>query len=162
MFIGAAGGLGGILPGIIGKTPDALALDAFSTALDGQKDPAKSAASNTSFPTVAPVHLDTSSLLALQGEDMAATEKLDRTAEDKFLDYMKQTPEERIRDKILKALGITEEDLEAMTPDERLGLEEKIREIIKETLVKGAADEAAAAGEPAGATPLENFMLQLA
>ncbi len=48
---------------------------------------------------------------------------------------MKKTPEERLRDKILKALGMTEEDLESLPPNERQAVEEKIREIIKETIV---------------------------
>ncbi len=93
---------------------------------------------------------------------MAATGELERAAEDKFLDYMKQPPEERIRDKILKALGVTGEDLDSMTPGERLAIEEKIREIVKEAMVKGEIDPAAAPGEPAGGTTFEKFMLQLA
>lgn len=46
-------------------------------------------------------------------------------AGDEFLEDMKGSPEERLRDRLLKALDVTEEDLEAMPLDERLAIEEK-------------------------------------
>lgn len=135
----------------LGKTAETGSVRSFTapTELESarQKEQAKSAASNTSFPTVAPVAMDAATLLALQGDDAGKAEQADDAglagaetdgesgAVKDFLDYMKKTPEERLRDKILKALGVTEEDLQNMSPDERLGIENKIRDIIKETIV---------------------------
>ena len=69
---------------------------------------------------------------------------LDQSAPDadQFLEYMQKSPEERLRDKILKALGVTEEDIANMSPDERMAIEKKIKDIIKETMVKTEANGA--------------------
>jgi hypothetical protein len=139
MQIGGMGGAAAIWLNSLGKTAEAGAADAFAPTKPGQKEQARPAASNTSFPAVGPVNFDTATLLALQETDTKAVgEEIEdgkSDAVDEFLDYMKKTPEERLRDKILKALGVTEEDLEAMPPNERMAIEEKIREIIKETIV---------------------------
>lgn len=150
-----AGGIGPSAAGwlsSLGKTAQTDAIDLFSapTSLrrDEQKEAAKSAAANTIFPTAPPVNLGVAGLLALQ-EDTAGkapdgaagalageNAEVESSAAEQFLDYMRKTPEERLRDKILKALGLTEDDVANMAPDERLALEEKIREIVKETIVK--------------------------
>ncbi|GGE51936.1 hypothetical protein GCM10007276_31270 [Agaricicola taiwanensis] len=41
------------------------------------------------------------------------------SAKEEFLDYARMTPAERMRDAILKELGLTEEDLEGMEPEAR-------------------------------------------
>lgn len=48
-----------------------------------------------------------------------------------FKDYMDKSPEELMRQQILKELGYSEEDLAAMTPDERAKAEAEILERIK-------------------------------
>lgn len=112
----------------------------------GQKQPADSAASNTSFPTSSPVALDASSLMFLQEDQPEAAadgaenkEAKGSKAVDDFLAYMEKTPAERLREDILKALSLTEEDLEGMPPEQRKGIEKKIAEIIKERLTGGDA-----------------------
>ena len=159
----------------LGKTAKTGAIEAFKapTELDGarQKEQAKSAASNTSFPTVAPVAMDAATLLALQGDDAGKTGQAENAALDgadkdsdsgavkDFLDYMKKTPEERLRDKILKAMGLTEEDLQNMSPDERLGIENKIRDIIKETIVNAEGQGGAEREKAKTAISMQQMML---
>ena len=52
-------------------------------------------------------------------------------AED-FLEYARMTPAERIRASILDEMGITEEELEQMGPEERKAIEKVIAERTKE------------------------------
>jgi hypothetical protein len=161
----------------VGKTVASEGLEAFAppTLRDasGKKEPANPAASNTSFPTAPPVNLGVNALLALQEAGPAAqsaptslaaeaeAEGLETSAADQFLAYMKKSPEERLRDKILKALGVTEEDIANMSPEERLAIEKKVQDIIKETMVKTDA-HGAPEREQAGADAIQrNFMLEL-
>lgn len=147
MFVGGVGSAAATWLGTLGKTGDAGASEAFATQKTGKSDAAKAAATNTSFPTSSPAQLNADALLALQeaSEKDGAGEKQEvkTSPEEQFLDYMQKSPAERLRDKILKALGVTEDDIKDMTPDERMGLEKKIQEIIKETMVKAEGD-----GEP--------------
>lgn len=147
MLVGGIGGAAATWLGTIGKTGDAGAADLFATQKTGKSDAAKPAALNTLFPTSSPAQLNADALLALQdaGEKKGAGDKSEvkTSAEDQFLDYMQKSPAERLRDKILKALGVTEDDIKNMTPDERMGLEKKIQEIIEETMVKAEGE-----GEP--------------
>jgi TPP-dependent pyruvate/acetoin dehydrogenase alpha subunit len=55
-----------------------------------------------------------------------------RTPADDFLEYARMTPAERIRAAILDEMGITEEELEAMDPEERKAMEKVIAERTKE------------------------------
>jgi hypothetical protein len=76
--------------------------------------------------------------------DASATARdsgLDTAVQD-FLDYAKKTPAERMRDAILKSMGLTEEDLKSMSPEKRKAVEETIRQKIKQ-----AAEEAAKKGK---------------
>ncbi|OIN86980.1 MAG: hypothetical protein AUJ12_03565 [Alphaproteobacteria bacterium CG1_02_46_17] len=58
-----------------------------------------------------------------------------------FLEYQKMTPEEKMRDAILKKLGMTEEDIAALSPDERAKIEEKIKDMIKEEIENKMAEK---------------------
>lgn len=178
MFVGGVGSAAATWLGTLGKTGDAGAADAFATQKTGKSDAAKPAASNAGYSTSSPAQLDAAALLALQeaGAKEGAEKKAEvkTSAEDQFLDYMQKSPAERLRDKILKALGVTEDDIKDMTPDERMGLEKKIQELIKETMIKAegegepsARDSAAqapavpSAAKGAGVTTSAQFLLQL-
>ena len=54
-----------------------------------------------------------------------------------FLEIAKKTPTERFRDQILKAKGLTEEDVAAMTPEKREALEKEIADMIKDKIEEG-------------------------
>ncbi|HEY4029235.1 MAG TPA: hypothetical protein VGM25_02745 [Caulobacteraceae bacterium] len=49
-----------------------------------------------------------------------------------FLDYAKETPAQRMRDAILKSMGLSEDDLKAMSPEKRKAVEDTIAQIIKQ------------------------------
>ena len=63
-----------------------------------------------------------------------AAREADATARENFLAYMKKTPEQRMREAVLKEMGLTEEDLKAMSPEEREATEAKIAERIKDRM----------------------------
>ena len=59
-----------------------------------------------------------------------------------FLDYAKETPAQRMRDSILKSMGLTEADLNSMDPAKRKAVEDMITQKIKD-----AAEAAAKQGK---------------
>ncbi len=52
-------------------------------------------------------------------------------ARKEFSDFMKKSPAEQMRDQILKSMGLDEEKLKAMSPEQRKAIEDKIKEMIK-------------------------------
>lgn len=58
-----------------------------------------------------------------------------------FLEYQKMTPEEKLRDAILKKLDMTEEELAALPPEERAKVEEKIKEMMKQEIENNMAQK---------------------
>lgn len=174
MFVGGPGSSAAIWLNSLGKTDEPSASEKLFGAKTGKDDPAKPAATNTSFPTAPPVNLGVDALLALQdaaapanaSEPAKPSEPVEEdagpSAADQFLDYMRKTPEERLRDKILKALGVTEEDIKSMSPDERVALEEKIKDIVKETMVQAEGPGAPERDEAGFKARLQQFMLEQA
>ena len=55
-----------------------------------------------------------------------------------FMDYAKMDPMARMRANILKSMGLTEDDLKKMTPEQQKAVEQKIEQIIKQKLEKNA------------------------
>lgn len=55
-----------------------------------------------------------------------------KSAADQFKDFMNKTPEQLMREEILKELGYTEKGLEAMSPEERAKAEAKIKELVEQ------------------------------
>lgn len=51
-----------------------------------------------------------------------------QSAADEFLEFARKSPAEQYRELVLKNLGLTEETLAALTPDERRAVEEIIKE----------------------------------
>lgn len=64
------------------------------------------------------------------------------TATDEFKEYMSKTPEQRLRDSILKEMGITEEDLKAMPPEKQLAISKEIAERLQDKMKLAQADKA--------------------
>jgi hypothetical protein len=56
------------------------------------------------------------------------------TTEQKFLDYARMTPAERLHAQMLAQLGITEDQFKAMSPADQQKIEDKIRDMIKKRL----------------------------
>lgn len=54
------------------------------------------------------------------------------SAKDEFLKYAAMSPAEKIRASMLAKLGVTEEELKAMSPEERKKVEDKLKDMIKQ------------------------------
>ena len=63
-----------------------------------------------------------------------------KTAAQQLAEYASKSVAERIRDAVLKDMGLTEEDLDAMPPDERAAIEEEIADRVKQKLMGLAGD----------------------
>lgn len=63
------------------------------------------------------------------------------SAEEKFLELMDKTPEELMREAILKELGYTEEELAAMSPKERAVAEAKIKALVERKIEEALREE---------------------
>jgi protein-disulfide isomerase-like protein with CxxC motif len=57
-----------------------------------------------------------------------------KTAAQELDEYVKMTPEQRMRADILNKLGLTEEELAAMSPEDRQAAEQKIAEMSRELM----------------------------
>src|ERR1700752_5047633 len=55
-----------------------------------------------------------------------------------FMDYAKTSPMERMRASILKSMGLAEDDLKKMSPEQQKAVEQKIEQLIKQKLEKNA------------------------
>ena len=58
----------------------------------------------------------------------------DNSVVQDFLNYAKESPADRLRDSILKSMGLTQDQLDKMPPAQRQAVEKKIEEIIKQKL----------------------------
>jgi hypothetical protein len=83
------------------------------------------------------------------GEDFGAllkhaeTKQSDAAAE--LEKYLKMTPAQRMAAAIMKQLGITQEEFDAMTPEQQAGVTAKIAEIMKQQMEEKIAKEQGAA-----------------
>ena len=60
------------------------------------------------------------------------------SARKEFADIVNKTPAQQMRDQILKSLGLDEDKVKAMKPEEREALEAKIKEMIKDKIEQAA------------------------
>lgn len=72
------------------------------------------------------------------GNAADSAEKINKSPVDEFLEIARQSPAERIRAAILKEMGTSEEELEAMTDEAREAAEKQIAERIKDKLLETA------------------------
>lgn len=54
------------------------------------------------------------------------------SAKDEFLKYQSMTPAQKMRAMMLAKLGLTEEEVKAMSPEDRKKVEEKLKAMIKQ------------------------------
>ena len=54
------------------------------------------------------------------------------SAKDEFLKFQAMTPAQKMRAMMLSKLGVTEEELKAMSPEERKKIEDKLKDMIKQ------------------------------
>jgi hypothetical protein len=60
------------------------------------------------------------------------------SVEQKFLEYAKMTPAERMHAQMLAQLGLTEDQFKAMSPADQQKIEDKIREMVKQQVSTSA------------------------
>ncbi len=101
----------------------------------GQNVQANSAAPLSILPISSAQPLSFESILALQRiEEPESTTIQPPSAEELFLVEARKHPMERLREQILEQLGISEEDLAQLPPEEKRAMEDKIRELTEEKL----------------------------
>ena len=66
------------------------------------------------------------------GVNGAGSPPAQKSAEQELADYVNMTPAQRLRADILKKLGITEEELAAMPPEQRKAVDAKITELMQQ------------------------------
>jgi hypothetical protein len=75
------------------------------------------------------------------GTTAPTTGKLNSKGKDvvqEFMDYAKMDPMQRMRANILKSMGLTEDDVKNMSPEQQKAVEQKIEQIIQQELEKNA------------------------
>ena len=68
------------------------------------------------------------------------------SATDEFKDYMSKSPAQRIREQLLKEMGLTEDDVKAMPPEKQQAISDQITALMqqKEAIKQAAAQQQAA------------------
>jgi hypothetical protein len=79
--------------------------------------------------TVFPQNVGSAGSLSANG----ATSQGDSVTQD-FLDYAKMSPMERMRDEILKGLGLTEQQFKELSPAQQQAVDQKIQQIMMKQL----------------------------
>lgn len=96
---------------------------------------ANSAGSLSILPSRPAAPLSFENILALQSLGEPEEPKLEElSATEKFLQEAQKTPMERMREQILEQLGLSEDALAQMSPEDRRVAEDKIRELIEEKI----------------------------
>lgn len=72
----------------------------------------------------------------------STADKPGESVADKFLAYARKTPAERFREDLLNSMGLTEEDVQAMSGDDRKAIEDEITRRIKEKIEKDSQKQA--------------------
>lgn len=92
------------------------------------------------IPSVSPLMLSSSS--GVSGSSSSSTSTLKATqglssppsVVEQFLAYARMSPIERMRASILNGMGLSEDDLNAMSPADREKVEAKIKQLIEEKI----------------------------
>ena len=62
----------------------------------------------------------------------------DSSVEQQFLKYAQMSPMDRMRANILKSMGLSEDDLKNMSPEQQKAVEQKIKDVIEQQFEKNA------------------------
>lgn len=93
--------------------------------------------------------------VALQAKDS------DSAAMTDFKDYMSKSPEQRLRDSILKEMGLTEDDVKAMPPEQQLAVGKEIAQRMEDKLKLAKADTENSSTETGGGQVVDKFLAAL-
>lgn len=86
------------------------------------------------FPINSATQLSMETVLELQRVEPESVSLAPPSAEELFLEEARKSPAERMREQVLEALGLTEDDLASMAPEERAAVEQQIADMIKEKM----------------------------
>jgi hypothetical protein len=154
MQIGASTFNASALLNLLGKSAvgPASAPDPFKAADASAANPAEQAGGF--LPIAQTGGLSFSSILALQSIDaqrdaaeVSPVDKIPDTPEEIFLQESQKTPMERVREQILDQLGLTEDQIAQMAPEERRAAEDQIAKMAEEALRQGMTGDSASAEE---------------
>jgi hypothetical protein len=87
---------------------------------------------------ITPISAPTTWPTTSTGSSSASTPSAPATSDDTssalqwFTNYMSETPAQHMRDSILKSLGLTQADLDKMTPEKRQAVEDEITKRLKD------------------------------
>lgn len=145
MTISALGFASSILQTLGTKRADQAAQAWFEQKV-GETNAAKTAGAASILPASQAQPLSFETVLELQRLDPEEPTALKApTPTEVFLEEAQKSPMERMREQILEQLGITEEDLAQMSPEERRATEDQIRRLIEEKFRQAMGGD----GEPA-------------
>lgn len=85
----------------------------------------------------------------------------DSAAMTDFKDYMSKSPEQRLRDSILKEMGLTEDDVKAMPPEQQLAVGKEIAQRMEDKLKLAKADTENSSTETGGGQVVDKFLAAL-
>jgi hypothetical protein len=74
---------------------------------------------------------------------------------------MSKTPEQRLRDSILKDMGITEEDLKAMPPEKQQAVAQEIADRMQDKMKLAQAEKESSRSEKSGTQVVDKFLASL-
>ena len=86
--------------------------------------------------------------LVARGGSVADISAARKTAGEELAEYQSKSVAQHLRDAILKEMGLSEDDLDAMPPEQRAAIEDSIAEKIKERLLAEAGGAAHSAANP--------------
>ncbi len=108
--------------------------NAQSVAPQSTNTPANSAAPLSILPRSSAIQLSFENVLALQSLIEPEPELTEMSPTEIFLQEAQKSPMERMREQVLEQLGLSEESLAQMSPEDRRVAEDKIRQMIEEKI----------------------------
>lgn len=86
---------------------------------------------------------------------------LDSAATSEFKDYMSKTPEERLRESILKDMGITEQEFKAMPPEKQQAISQEIAQRMQDKSAIAQVEKTQSSGTSDNDPAMETFLASL-
>lgn len=87
----------------------------------------------------------------------------DGSATSEFKDYMSKTPEQRMRDSILQEMGLTEDEVNAMPPEQQQAIGKEIADRMQDKVKVAQAEKenASSSSDKGGSQVVDKFLASL-
>lgn len=100
--------------------------------------------------------------VALQATDSSTVPASgESTAMADFKDYMSKSPEQRLRDSILQEMGLTEEDVKAMPPEQQKAIGEELAQRMEDKLKLAKTENANGSTDKDNGQVVDKFLAAL-